>query len=213
MEEYCDTSIEHILPMLRYAYAAFLKIHEIRSRGHLKGRAIKNIVEFSDWCECFECHVPIIFQAAFALFGGCKDAQTILTVKKNKTPLDAAWGAAWDTWYVWMIQSYLPTQLVDGVSQRSIFVTDDAAAAFIAGKCTPRASFLNHGQPLLSASELSLDFPYYFDRMELLKSILKKNLHNQMSRITSNLGAEKNWDEDKVCEEINRLEYVVTLDS
>ncbi|GHU22730.1 hypothetical protein FACS189497_12180 [Betaproteobacteria bacterium] len=128
-----DKSLSAAFPMLRYAYCCFLKIFEIRARGFLKDRAVKHFIEFFDWCEDMRCQVPLILQAAFALFGGAKEAEKLLSLRKGKKPLDAAWGAAWDIWHCWMTQNYWPTQLVDGWQQHSIFVTNDAAAAYIAG--------------------------------------------------------------------------------
>lgn len=204
-----DKSLSSTFPMLRYAYCCFLKIVEIRSRGFLKDRAVKNFIEFFEWCEVMECHVGLISQAAFALFGGAKEADKLLSLRKGKTPLDAAWGAAWDIWHCWMVQNYLPTLPVDGVPQHCIFVTDDAAAAYIAGQCLPRAMFLNAGEPFLSASSLSYDFPFYADKRERLNELLRERDAQRFVRILSNVTNAREFDHAQVQAEVERLEQSI----
>lgn len=183
-----DKSLAETFPLLRYAYCCFLKIFEIRSRGHLKDRAVKHFIEFFDWSETMNCHVGLVLQAAFALFGGAREADKLLSLREGKTPLDAAWGAAWDIWHCWMVQNYLPTLPVDGLPQHCIFVTDDAAAAYIAGQCLPRAMFLNAGVPFRSASVLSYDFPFYVDKRKRLNDLLRVRGSRQLKRMVSHLG-------------------------
>ncbi len=204
-----DKSLSEAFPMLRYAYCCFLKIFEINSRRFLKDRAVKNFIEFFDWCESMDCHVGLISQVAFALFGGAKEADKLLRVRKDKTPLDAAWGAAWDIWHCWMVQNYFPTLPVDGLSQHTIFVTEDAAAAFIAGNCLPRAIFTNTGAPFLSTSVLSYDFPYYADKQERLKEQLRARDSRRLNRILLKVINDNKFDHARVRNEIDRLEQTV----
>jgi hypothetical protein len=150
-------SIGVVCPLLRYFYCCLLRILEIRFRRHLKPRAVKNFVEFFDWCEAMRCHVALVSQAALALFGGSTDAQRLINVKSGKTPLDAAWRAAWDMWHCWMVQNYFAAVPADGVLLHPIFVTGDTAAAFVAGRCIPRVAFQNNGEPFLSTSEVDPD--------------------------------------------------------
>ncbi|EIV2911327.1 MULTISPECIES: hypothetical protein [Serratia] len=207
--EMTDKSLSVAFPMLRYAYCCFLKIFEIRSRGFLKARAAKNFIEFFDWCEAMECHIGLISQAAFALFGGAKEADKLLSLREGKTPLDAAWGAAWDIWHCWMVQNYFPALPVDGKPQHAIFVTDDAAAAFIAGQCLPRALFLNAGEPFLSASVLSYNFPFYADKGERLNELLRQRDSQRLRRILSNVSNTNEFDHARVQVEIERLEQAI----
>ncbi|MDX1253480.1 MAG: hypothetical protein IDH49_14765 [Gammaproteobacteria bacterium] len=204
-----DKSLSVTYPMLRYAYCCFLKIFEIRSRGHLKDRAVKHFIEFFDWCENMRCHVGLVSQASFALFGGAKEADKLLSLRDGKTPLDAAWGAAWDIWHCWMVQNYFPTLPVDGFSQHSILVTDDAAAAYIAGQCLPRAMFLNGGTPLLSASVLSYDFPFYVDKRERLNELLRARDSRRFMRMIDDVCNANEFDHAPVQAEIEQLEYVI----
>lgn len=204
-----DKSLSSVFPMLRYAYCCFLKIFEIRSRGFLKDRAVKNFIEFFEWCETMKCHVGLISQAAFALFGGAKEADKLLSLRKGKTPLDAAWGAAWDIWHCWMVQNYLPTLPVDGLPQHPIFVTDDAAAAYIAGQCLPRAMFLNAGEPFLSVSVLSYDFPFYADKRERLNKLLRERDSQRFARMLSNVFNTNEFDHAHVQTEVERLEQSI----
>lgn len=204
-----DKSLSEAFPMLRYAYCCFLKIFEIRSRGFLKDRAVKNFIEFFDWCEAMECHVGLISQAAFALFGGAQQADKLLVAGKNKSSLDAAWGAAWDIWHCWMVQNYLPTLPINGLPQHSIFVTDDAAAAFVAGQCMPRATFLNAGEPFLSASVVSYDFPFYLDKRERLNEQLRMRDSLRFNRMLANVYSASQFDHARVQIEIERLEPLV----
>ncbi|MGS1003485.1 hypothetical protein [Burkholderia glumae] len=192
--------------MLRYLYCCFLKIFEIRSRGFLKDRAVKNFIEFFDWCETMECHIGLISQAAFALFGGAKEADKLLSLRDGKTPLDAAWGAAWDIWHCWMVQNYFPTLQVDGLSQHPIFVTDDAAAAFVAGQCLPSAMFLISGKPFLSVSAVSYDFPFYIDKLERLNEQLIERDSHRIHRISAKAVSARKFDHTRVKIEVERLE-------
>jgi hypothetical protein len=202
-------SIEYLYPMLRYTYSCFLKIIEIRHRGHLKDRAIKNYVEFYDWCERMNCHVPLIEQAALALFGGAEPAQKLIRTNKEKTPLDAAWGASWDVLYSWLVQNYLPTIQIDGMFQHCIFATHDEAAAYVAGHCIPQATFLNKGEPYLSASEVSFEFPYYENKMDRLDAALKERKYQTFLRISGNGANEPVFDRQRVEAEIASLETIV----
>lgn len=204
-----DRTLSEAFPMLRYGYCCFLQIYEIRSRGHLKDRAAKNFVEFFDWCESMECHVGLISQAAFALFGGAKETDKLLSLRDGKTPLDAAWGAAWDVWHCWMVQNYMPTHLVEGRPQHSIFVTDDAAAAFIAGQCTPRMFFVSAGEPFLSASVLSYDFPFYADKRDRLNELLRARDSRRFARMVASLANSDKLDHARVQAEIERLERTI----
>lgn len=207
--EMSEKSLSEAYPMLRYAYCCFLKIFEIRSRGFLKDRAVKHFIEFFDWCETMECHVSLISQAAFALLGGAKEADKLLSLREDKTPLDVAWGAAWDIWHCWMVQNCFPMQRVDGLPQHSIFVTDDAAAAFIAGQCTPRALFLNAGEPLLSASVVSYSFPFYVDKLERLNEQLKERESSRFKRMLDDVAKASKFDHARVQTEIAQLEHVI----
>jgi hypothetical protein len=207
--EVTDKSLSVAFPMLRYAYCCFLKIYEIRSRGFLKDRAVKHFIEFFDWCETMECHIGLISQAAFALFGGAKEADKLLSSRDGKTPLDAAWGAAWDIWHCWMVQNYIPTLPVDGLPQHSIFVTDDAAAAFIAGQCLPRAMFLSAGEPFLAASVVSYNFPFYVDKQERLNEQLRARESRRFDRVLANAIKDRKFDHARVQIEIKRLEEII----
>lgn len=206
---FTDKSLAAYQSMLRYAYCSFLKLFEIRSRGHLKDRAAKNFAEFFDWSEGMECHVGLVSQAAFALFGGAKEADKLLSLGDGKTPLDAAWGAAWDVWHCWIVQNYLPTLRVDGLPQHTIFVTDDAAAAYVAGHCLPRVLLLNGGKPLLSASELSYDFPYYLDKKERLAEMMSSRDAKRHVRVMRNIISPRAFDHARVEAEILRLEQSI----
>jgi hypothetical protein len=206
-----NESITAIYPMLRYAYCAFLKIIEIRMRGHLKDRAAKNIVEFLEWCETMTCCVGLLTQAAFAVLGGERAADRLLSVRIGKTPLDAAWGAAWDFWYSWMIQNYFPTHPLDAVAQHTIFVTDDAAAAFIAGQCKPSAVFLAHDQPFLSISGINYGFPYYADKLDRLSSLIATWRERNVKRVALGLSKGESIDHDLIEKEIIRLEPIVMM--
>lgn len=201
-----DTSISEVRPLLRYAYCCFLKIFEIRSHGFLKDRAVKNFIAFFDWCESMNCQIALISQAALALFGGASDANKLLSPRKGKSPLDAAWGAAWDIWHCWMVQNYLPTLPVDGLSQHPIFVTDDAAAAYIAKLCVPRALILDSGQPFLSASAVDYDFPFYADKRERLNELLKERNSARSRRVLTSMLEGAKVDNSQIEEEIERLE-------
>jgi len=207
--EMTDKSLSEAFPMLRYAYCCFLKIFDIRSRGFLKDRAVKHFIEFFDWCETMECHVGLISQAAFALFGGAKEADKLLSLREGKTPLDAAWGAAWDIWHCWMVQNYFPTLPVDGLPQHSIFVTDDAAQDFVAGQCLPRAMFLNAGEPFLSASVLSYNFPFYVDKRERLNEQLRARDSRRFDRMLANVVNASKFDHARVQTEVERLEHAL----
>ena len=143
-----------------------------------------------------------------ALFGGAKEADKLLSLREGKTPLDAAWGAAWDIWHCWMVQNYFPALPVDGKPQHAIFVTDDAAAAFIAGQCLPRALFLNAGEPFLSASVLSYNFPFYADKGDL-NELLRQQDSQRLRRILSNVSNTNEFDHARVQVEIERLEQAI----
>ncbi|CAK7009219.1 hypothetical protein [Saezia sanguinis] len=207
--EMTDKSLSVLFPILCYAYCCFLKIFEIRSRGFLKDRAVKHFIEFFDWCENMECHIALISQAAFALFGGTKEADKLLSLREGKTPLDAAWGAAWDIFHCWMVQNYLPTLPVNGFQQHSIFVTDDTAAAYVAGQCLPHAMFLNGGEPFLSASATSYNFPFYIDKQERLNQLLKERNSRQFNRILSNVFNASKINHTRVQTEIELLENTI----
>ena len=184
-KQYEDETLGPMLEMLRFFYACFLKITEIRMRGSLKDRVVKNSMEFIDWCESLECHVALVSQAAFALFGGAQEADKLLRLGGEKTPLDAAWGAAWDIWHAWASQSYLNSLNVEGWAQHTIFVTEDSAAAFIAGQCVPRAVFLEEGKPILSTNSTSFDFPYFRGKHQQLLEQWGERKMRQLARLTN----------------------------
>lgn len=202
-------SISSIYPMLRYAYCCFLRIIEIRSRGHLKPRAVKNFVEFYDWCEDMKCHMALVSQAALALFGGSMEAQALINVKKDKTALDAAWRAAWDFWHAWTVQNYFAVVPIDGVWMHPIFVTRDDAAAYVAGRCIPRALFRNDGVPFLSECEVDAQFPYYGAGIERLVGMLRSRALDTHARVARGAAEPREPDHSRVSSEIERLERAV----
>jgi hypothetical protein len=196
-------------PMLYYFYGCFLKIFEILARGYPKARAVKNLIEFFDWCESTGCQVGLILQAAFALFGGATEAAKLLVLKKDKTPLDVAWGAAWDMWYSWEIQSHRPMTPIAGVQQHAIFVTDDAAAAFVACQCEPLAAFVNEGKPFLSASAINNDFPFFVDKRERLEAQLNARKFAYQINAINRFVSGEDVDHEAIQVEIERLEQSV----
>ena len=98
---------------------------------------------------------------------------------------------------------------MDGLPQHSIFVTDDAAAAFVAGQCLPRAMFLNAGEPFLSASVLSYDFPFYVDKRERLNEQLRARDSRRFDRMLSNVVNASKFDHARVQAEVVRLEQAI----
>ncbi|MDX5432924.1 MAG: hypothetical protein LPK20_05075, partial [Halomonas sp.] len=68
------------------------------------------------------------------------------------------------------------------------------------------AMFLNSGKPVLSASSLNFDFPYYKDNQDRLNRILYERKEKRLSRIISKLFSDSEFEHDRVEAEIKRLE-------
>ncbi|MGH9158982.1 MAG: hypothetical protein ACRD2X_03230 [Vicinamibacteraceae bacterium] len=133
----------------------------------------------------------------------------MINFKKDKTPLDASWRAAWDMWHCWMVQNYLAVLPVDGVLLHPIFVTGDNAVAFVAGRCLPGVVFGNSGQPCLSTSEVDPHFPYYADCLERLRELLRSRATASHARIARDVAKGRAFDQERIEAEIERLERVI----
>ena len=200
--------------MLRYFYCCVLKISDLRlsSKKNLKDKAVKNVIKFQDWCESMECHVGLITQAAMEVLGGAGGSSTLLNFKAGKTPLDAAWGAAWDLWYCWMTQHYLRAVPVEEHAQHIIFVTEDASAAHVAGKCLPQALFLDRGTPSLSASSVTVDAPYLCGKEEQLLEALDERRFATIKRVVRQFADPSKkyaFNPDRIEETIAQLEDAI----
>lgn len=206
---FSDQSIEPFVPMLRYAYACFLKVMEIRTRGFLKDRVVKNFIEFYDWMESMNKQASMAAQAALALLGGAKEAEKLLSPRKGKTPLDVAWGSAWDVLHAFLAKDYLPHLQIHGHHEHVVFVTNDAAAAFVASSCSPRVAFLDGGLPHLSMTAIRIDFPYLTEEKQAMLN--EKLQHRQMEtilRIVRTANSIPDLDSATLDREIDRLEQL-----
>ncbi len=202
-------SPEPVYPLIRWFYAAMLKIIELRARPDRKKNAIKNIVAFSEWCERMRCHVALAREAAIALLGGSDDAVSLLGITKKKGPLRAAWGTAWDLTHAWLVQNCYSTLRIDGARQHPIFVTADRGAAFVAGRCLPRAALTIEGAPFLTVYSIADDFPYLVGKAEELGQALDRVEAMQLLRLATAAPGGPRADHRQVNAEITHLETTV----
>jgi len=180
--EFSD-SIDVLLPLLNASYACFLKVSSLLSKSRKRDHALRHAREYLEWVEVHRLHISLATQAALALFGGAPEAQTLLREDKSRTKSSIAWGAAWDTTFAWLTQNYLPHRSINGLRQYPIFATDDAAASFVAGKCTHFLHLSNEGQPFLSFKYVSTHFPHFSTQQEALQDICATALLKQKARI------------------------------
>ncbi|MCE1243673.1 hypothetical protein [Oryzomicrobium sp.] len=187
ISEFSD-SIDALLPMLNANYACFLKISSLLSKSRKRDHALRNVMEYLEWVEAHRLHISLATQAALALFGGALEAQTLLREDKSRSKSSIAWGAAWDITFAWLTQNYFTHRLINGLKQYPIFATDDAAAAFVAGKCTHFLCLSNNGHPFLSFNQASTDFPHFSKQQAALQDICAMAFLKQKERILDEFG-------------------------
>lgn len=189
------------LPMIRYLNGGLLKIVELTRRGLSAKVAVENLALLADWMDGTAKMIsPLLLQVGAAIFGGDTRVHPFLRInKKGSDPVVAARGAAWDLFYIAVMQMGTVVPL-DSLRQDIILATDDQPLFRFAQHLAVVGMFTGLPAGDLPLVSFSTDYPHFRGKQDQLSRLNQRLVLAQASRATSRV------DPPDLATEIERLE-------
>lgn len=197
-------SAKAFLPMIRYLNGGLLKVLELTRRGLSAKVAVENLELLADWMDGTAQMVsPLLLQVGAAIFGGDTRVHPFLRInKKSSDPVVAARGAAWDLFYIAVMQMGTVVPL-DSLRQDIILATDDQPLFRLAQHLAVVGMFTGLPAGDLPLVSFSTDYPHFRGKQDQLSRLSQRLVLAQASRATSRVAP------PDPTAEVERLEAVI----
>lgn len=204
-------SLIELKPILQTSYCCFLKIRELAISGLDKHKAQKNIELFGDWLiNDLDIIMALEYNLAMNIFGGNPDFRKMIGVDSKANDLKKTlWGTAWDFFH-----SRIVCNNVDVASRffeenvYSTFITNDSNLFKLISQISLEAKFfLPNDEASTSVLIANNNLPQFEAAfLESFNEKMKKTFRDRLLK-------EKSYNESKVLEMIEKLEYVNSIKS
>ncbi|WP_157608046.1 hypothetical protein [Thermodesulfatator atlanticus] len=209
-EKEAPQNVYPIINLLLLFYVHLLKIYCISREGLNKEKAFANLEKYIYWAEKLGIQTIYPIQVALAIFGGDTKARKVLNIKKYKDPFQSIWGAAWDLFYLFIVQQYSIIFPLNKIYHRSIFVTNDAACFDIASCFSFRGAIKENDQIITILGEILVEYPHFKNQYEKVRKLFNDIKHKQLFRIIKRMSDSSNFKYIKrLKEEKERLEVEI----